>query len=220
VSQAKLRAELVARRRALSADEVARLSREATGRFLSGCGIASGGWKGLVVGLYRALGAELDLRLLERELTRHGAELVYPRVLDLKAGLMELAHGLVRPQGSDPSEIASHRGQGVSWPRGAFGIEEPPAHHPSADPASLDVIFVPGVAFGERGERLGMGAGFYDRYLSRAPRALRVALAFDFQLIPKIELEPWDQHVHWIWTEKRQIQLQPWQPPVRNVSDR
>ena len=206
-----LRRQMAAARRGLDPAEAARLSQTAVARFLADCGIATGEWRELHVALYRALPGELDLRPLESELQKAGALLCFPRVLDRLASTMEMAQARVTAAGSggmggaDPSQIAA-------WPPGAFGVEEPPAAHPAVDPGILDVIFVPGAAFGPRGERVGMGAGFYDRYLVQAPRALKVALAFDFQLVDGIKPEPWDQPVDWIWTEKRSVQLRPWSP--------
>ncbi len=73
-------------------------------------------------------------------------------------------------------------------------------------PGSLDLIVVPGVAFGRDGSRLGMGAGFYDRFLSeREPQARRIALCFDCQLAEEIPMEAHDQRVEAIITETRFI---------------
>jgi 5-formyltetrahydrofolate cyclo-ligase len=73
-------------------------------------------------------------------------------------------------------------------------------------PGSLDLIVVPGVAFGLDGSRLGMGAGFYDRFLSeREPQARRIALCFDCQLAEEIPMEVHDQRVEAIITETRFI---------------
>src|SRR5690606_12000189 len=92
------------------------------------------------------------------------------------------------------------------WQPGRYGILEPRASIPGEDQPPLDVIFVPGVAFGERGERVGMGKGFYDRMLSRYPDALRIALAYDFQILPQVTENPWDARVDWIFSERREIQ--------------
>jgi 5-formyltetrahydrofolate cyclo-ligase len=205
------RASVLALRRKQDPEAAARLSLETIRRFTAECGIAPTEWRGVRVGLYRSMPVELDLRMLETLLTGWGAELSFPRVLDAGLGLMEFAQGLVRPAGADPSLVVEQK-----WRPGAFGIEEPPSHHPVVDPGTLDVIFVPGAAFGEQGERAGMGAGFYDRFLPKAHKALRVALAFDFQLLPKLDQQPWDQRMDWIWTERRRIVLKPWKPPVRN----
>jgi 5-formyltetrahydrofolate cyclo-ligase len=46
-----------------------------------------------------------------------------------------------------------------------YGILEPNSDEPSVDPAVVDTVLVPGLAFGRDGSRLGYGAGFYDRLL-------------------------------------------------------
>jgi 5-formyltetrahydrofolate cyclo-ligase len=196
-----IRAEILARRRALDSRTLQQVSEEVIRRFLAGSAIAPEEWQGRCVALYRSLAGELDLRILEKTLLGWGARLCFPRVIDSRAAQMEFAWG-APPQGLHVGEDPS-----VKWPQGAHGIVEPPSHHAAADPRELDMIFVPGVAFGLQGERIGMGAGYYDRYLPQAPQALRIALAFDFQLLPKIEQKPWDQAVHWIWTEQRDVRL-------------
>ena len=68
------------------------------------------------------------------------------------------------------------------------------------------VVFVPGVAFDRRGHRIGRGGGWYDRLLRLlAQDGFFVGLAFEFQLIERLEADPWDQRVHCIVTEKRVI---------------
>ena len=69
-------------------------------------------------------------------------------------------------------------------------------------PDELDLIIVPGIAYDTRGERLGMGGGFYDAYLARATKAKRIALAFSCQLVAKIPMEAHDVLVHKIITEQ------------------
>ncbi len=99
---------------------------------------------------------------------------------------------------------------GTAWIAGPLGIEEPQSDRKLADPTELDLIFVPGVVFGLHGERLGMGKGYYDRFLARNDRALRVSLAFDFQCEENIPQQSWDQPVDWVLTEVREFRGPNW----------
>lgn len=78
-----------------------------------------------------------------------------------------------------------------------WGIQEPVAGQ-STDGRWLDLVLLPCVAFDERGGRLGMGAGFYDRHFAflrhrcawRRPRL--VGLAYAFQRVAPLAPRPWD----------------------------
>lgn len=84
-----------------------------------------------------------------------------------------------------------------------FGIPEPSASKvKSGDP---DLIIVPGVAFDRRGNRIGMGKGYYDRFLSHHKGVPRVALAYSEQILESIPKEPYDEKVDWIITENELI---------------
>ncbi|OQX10614.1 MAG: 5-formyltetrahydrofolate cyclo-ligase [Desulfobulbaceae bacterium A2] len=74
------------------------------------------------------------------------------------------------------------------------------------DPAVLDLVLVPGAVFDAKGGRLGYGGGYYDRFLQQqAPRALRVALAYEQQLVPLVPVAAHDQRMDIIVTEQRTI---------------
>lgn len=68
------------------------------------------------------------------------------------------------------------------------------------------LVFVPGVAFDARGNRLGRGKGWYDRVLGLlGPASRLVALAYEFQIVQEVPAETWDRRVHYVITESRII---------------
>jgi 5-formyltetrahydrofolate cyclo-ligase len=61
------------------------------------------------------------------------------------------------------------------------------------DAASIDVVVVPGLAFTARGDRLGQGGGWYDRFLARIrPTTVTVGVGFREQLVGSLPIEPHD----------------------------
>lgn len=90
--------------------------------------------------------------------------------------------------------------------RTTLGVLEPrPECACPVEPAAIDLVVVPGAAFDIRGGRLGYGLGFYDRLLAEVPRAPRVALAFECQLLSAVPAEPHDVPVDLILTEERAV---------------
>ena len=76
--------------------------------------------------------------------------------------------------------------------KGAYGINEPQDGLP-VDVGEIDVIVVPGVAFTDRGARMGRGKGYYDRYLSQSGcRALKIGVCYREQVVESIPTEPHD----------------------------
>ncbi len=77
---------------------------------------------------------------------------------------------------------------------GHYGILEP-RHDASLEVTlkEIDAVIVPGLAFDKSCNRLGRGAGYYDRFLATLPDAtVTVGLAFDFQLIDRLPVEEHD----------------------------
>jgi len=68
----------------------------------------------------------------------------------------------------------------------------------------FDFAIVPGVAFDERGNRLGYGKGYYDKLLAKN-KATKVGLAFDIQIVDDIPAESHDIQMDFIVTETRVI---------------
>ena len=65
----------------------------------------------------------------------------------------------------------------------------------------VEMIVVPGVAFDRKGNRMGRGRGFYDRLLKSTPNAYKVGVAFDFQMLDDIPMEPFDVPMDDVITE-------------------
>jgi len=88
----------------------------------------------------------------------------------------------------------------------AFGIPEPPLGAPASPLERLDLILTPLVAFDNRGFRLGMGGGYYDRTLDMARgrngRARAVGAAYSFQQVEQVPAEPWDRPLRGVVTER------------------
>ncbi|MCM1005248.1 MAG: 5-formyltetrahydrofolate cyclo-ligase [Lachnospiraceae bacterium] len=83
---------------------------------------------------------------------------------------------------------------------GSFHIEEP-AGDDLVDPSILELIVTPGVAFSRKGARLGRGKGYYDRLLAET-KATKVGVAYHFQLLDEIPIEPHDIPVDIVITDE------------------
>lgn len=81
-----------------------------------------------------------------------------------------------------------------------FGIGEPTGAVWS-DLDAIQLIIVPGVAFDRNGNRMGRGRGFYDRMLKSTMGALKIGIAYNFQMLDAIPVEPHDVKMDRIITE-------------------
>jgi 5-formyltetrahydrofolate cyclo-ligase len=104
---------------------------------------------------------------------------------------------------SDSEMIALRPKDTRSWKEGYCGILEPiPELSTEIKPGDLDLVVCPCAAFDSALHRLGMGKGFYDRYLAKCTNAAFVAVAFEVQRADFIEARPWDISMNVIVTEK------------------
>ena len=88
---------------------------------------------------------------------------------------------------------------------GSFGILEPIDLMKIAY-KNINLVLVPGIAFDKEGHRIGYGFGYYDKFLAKVPKAVKIGLCFDFQVVDKIPLETHDVPVDFIVTEKRVVE--------------
>lgn len=97
----------------------------------------------------------------------------------------------------DPADMAA----------GNYGIMEPRFVPERVIPIEeFDLIVIPGIAFDDRGYRIGYGGGYFDRLLSGSGiTATLSAMVFDFQIVDRIPNEEYDRKVEIIFTESRVI---------------
>ena len=92
---------------------------------------------------------------------------------------------------------------------GAFNIQTvKPELRKVIKPAQIDCVIVPGAAFDIHGNRLGLGGGYYDRFLPRAVNAVKIALAYDFQLVDSLPTEAHDAKIDYILTRSGYHEVQ------------
>ena len=87
---------------------------------------------------------------------------------------------------------------------GAWGVMQPDTEKTKeVDIKEIDVVIVPGLAFDRQRNRLGRGAGFYDRFLQDiTPSTKKVGIAFEFQILENLPTNlSWDQKVDTVVSE-------------------
>lgn len=122
--------------------------------------------------------AEVDLRELDRALGERGVSRYYPFMDPNGAGFRT---GFRRIEAADELQL-----------RGRRFVEPPPSASVAAR-GDIDVVLVPALAVTPDGHRLGFGSGFYDATLPDvSPPALTIVVAFSFQLLGELFVEPHD----------------------------
>lgn len=82
---------------------------------------------------------------------------------------------------------------------GTFGVMEPEEMRPVTWDHAL--ILTPGVAFDKRGNRMGFGKGYYDKYLAKFPECITVGVSYELQLAEEIPVEVTDIPLDYMVTE-------------------
>lgn len=123
--------------------------------------------------------AEVDLRALDQALGERGVTRFYPFMDRNARGGFDTGFRRI----GDASELEL---------RGSTFVE-PPLEAPVAARGDVDVVLVPALAVTPSGHRLGHGSGFYDATLPDvAPPAIKIAVAFSFQVLGELFTEPHD----------------------------
>jgi 5-formyltetrahydrofolate cyclo-ligase len=180
-----VRARVLTRRDELDPAERALRGELVVARFLSLPEVAAA----RTVMVFWSFGSEVPMDPLIGRLVDSGVTVALPKI----------AGGQLEPRTWRPGEPVTDT---------HFGAREPAAGA-LVDPAAIDVVAVPGVAFDREGGRVGYGGGYYDRFLPSTP-ALRVAVAFAVQLeAERLPLASFDLGVDVVVTESETIRCAP-----------
>lgn len=178
-----LRQRLRLARRGLSAAAISTLSREICRHvcqwpvFLRAATVMS----------FMSLADEVDTACINEAILYQGKTLCIPY--------------LPGPQGvMEPAVIADPAGD---TKRGRYGLRVPREDRLRLlSPRQLDLLLVPGVAFDRQGHRLGMGGGYYDRFIPRLAGAITVGVGFSLQMVAHVPTEKWDKPLHYVVSEQ------------------
>lgn len=181
IEKKRLRALLLQQRRQLSAQEVSANSQ----RILAHLRAFPPFLLARTVVLYSAEIDEAQTEAIWQEAMNQGKVVYYPRIIADRSNL----------------EFVRRYADAPLIP-GMFNIPIPPGNDLLSELQTTDVVLTPGVGFDRKGGRLGRGKGYYDRaFRGVLASACRVALAYEFQILPTIPTDPTDERVHYIVTE-------------------
>ena len=179
-AKARLRKEAGARRRDLHRAAAATAGAQLVENFFAALAPAPGS----AISGFWPIRDEIDPRPLLRALDERGCVCALPAIVAM----------------DQPLEFRRWQ-PGDALVRGRFGTSEPAADAEIVTPAML---LVPLLAFDRRGNRLGYGAGFYDRSIAslrRAGPAVAIGLAFAGQEVDNVPHDPADVPLDWLITE-------------------
>ena len=191
MNDANIRQQLRAARRALTADQQ-RLFADQLATIICREAVFL---RAKRIGIYLANDGEIDPSIVMEIARKSGKRCFLPILHPLKVNRLYFG------EYSAKTTLAPNR----------FGIPEPNLKtHQLAPPWSLDIIFMPLVAFDRQGNRMGMGGGFYDRTLAFMAKASRqkpmlIGLAHSSQELEKISQQNWDIPLHLIATNREII---------------
>lgn len=142
--------------------------------------------EGATIGLYRSDAGEAPSANYIKFFFERGHPITLPRVTTLDKPMEFRLH-------TDPYEESDLES-------GVWGLRQPGVKAPVVTP---EVLFMPLVGFTARGDRLGQGGGYYDRYLAAHPQTAAIGMAWDVQEVPELPTELHDIRLSAIVTPTR-----------------
>ena len=176
-----LREEIKAKRAKINTRDIAKFNKD----IVSHISVSRMFLEGKVIMGFLAMNEETQLdKVLQLALT--SAKIVcVPKIID-KQGTMQA----VKLNGLD------------NLGKDSYGIRTPSEPCEVVDPADIDLVLVPGLAFTPEGGRLGRGKGYYDRFLPQCTKAKFLGVGYEFQVVKELPLNGHDVKIHYLVTEK------------------
>lgn len=168
MNKRQLRDSVRNRKKAMSAEEISRRSRQLCNLVRN----TEAYRQADTIYGYLPFNQEVDLHALLQEALDEGKQVALPKCYGKEMRFI-LVQDLSRIQHSP------------------FGVPEPVADSPVATDKT-GLVIVPGLVFDRRGYRVGYGGGYYDRFLCLEPDHPTIGLCYDFQLMDRLEPDPYD----------------------------
>lgn len=183
----RLRKDILARRKALSTAHRVIRSADILQKLFELEAACSATW----IHFYVSHGSEVETTGMIAHALARGKRVTVPKI-------DSVSKGLVLSELKDPVRELSPGPKGIPEPK-------PDAFRP-VEIDRMNLFVIPGIAFDEQGNRLGQGAGYYDRLLANhSERIPIVGMAFELQIVKEVPVGEYDVKVDWIITEKRVI---------------
>ncbi|MBQ7470515.1 MAG: 5-formyltetrahydrofolate cyclo-ligase [Pseudobutyrivibrio sp.] len=130
-------------------------------------------------------------------------------LLELYCSLLEAGKSLYFPVSNKSThELTFYRVNNLKddFCSGAYGIMEPDTGLEKFDlDDSSTVVITPGLIFDEKCNRIGYGAGYYDRFFSLHPDFIKIGVGYDVQVINNLDVEAYDVPLDFVVTNNRFI---------------
>ncbi|HEX5185461.1 MAG TPA: 5-formyltetrahydrofolate cyclo-ligase [Nitrososphaeraceae archaeon] len=143
------------------------------------------------LGVYYPIGSEVQTFDLIRNSLNHNKMVCLPKIIDSRT--------------IEFFKIIEDSFEKISFQKGKYGIFEPSISTETIE--KIDMLIIPGIAFDLKGNRIGYGKGYYDRYLSSRKAKYKIGLAYEIQVLNNIPNNELDIPIDIIVTEKRIIRI-------------
>ena len=151
---------------------------------------------------YFSVGSEPSTLAIINELLKSGKKVCLPLCIDLD----EEGHRAGTVDAMEARQITSFD----DLVPGAYGIPEPKAETAVVAPEEIDIIILPCISCDRDCNRIGHGAGYYDKFLSKTGKdCFTMALCYEEAMLDDIPIEPHDMPVDAVVTEKMVYRWRP-----------